>query len=330
MRKFLVLGVVIISFGFGYFFGKTQKIPAAKKQLIIDDYFTEVRASGYKFISPLLECENFENAASITGLNPLQIKLNEMVAGLKSEGKIHDAAIYFRDLNNGPWIGINEHTPYSPASLLKLPVLMAYFKKAESEKSLLGQKIKYEKRVAILPQVFLPKETLEVGKEYSILELIERMIIYSDNEALVLLQENIDQSFIDKVTVDLGVETAAEATPEDYMSVKGYAGIFRILYNASYLEKNYSEKALEILSRTDYKGGIVAGLPKSIVVSHKFGERELPNGIRQLHDCGIVYYPKSPYLLCIMTRGTNFSQLEQVTAEISTKIYESIDRKRDQ
>lgn len=326
MRKFLVLGVIIVSFGLGFFFGKTQKLPVAEK-LLSGENFTEVRASGYKFISPLLECENFENSASITGLNPLQIELKELVARLKSEGKITDAAIYFRDLNNGPWMGINEHTPYSPASLLKLPVFMAYLKKAESEKDLLDKKIKYEKKVEILSQVFLPKERLEVGKEYSIIDLLERMIIYSDNESLVLLQENIDQSFIDKVTVDLGVETAAEATPEDYMSVKGYAGLFRILYNASYLEKNYSEKALEILSRTDFKKGIVAGVPKSITVSHKFGERELPGNIRQFHDCGIVYHPKSPYLLCVMTRGNNFMDLEHVIAGISSKIFEAIEKK---
>jgi hypothetical protein len=65
-------------------------------------------------------------------------------------------------------------------------------------------------------------------------------------------------------------------------------------------------------------------LPKSLAVAHKFGERELPNGIKQLHDCGIVYLPKHPYLLCIMTRGTDYDRLSTVISTISKKIYEDL------
>ena len=46
--------------------------------------------------------------------------------------------------------------------------------------------------------------------------------------------------------------------------------------------------------------------------------------IRQLHDCGIIYYPNNTYLLCIMTRGKDFKQLESVIAGISKTVYEVV------
>jgi beta-lactamase class A len=288
---------------------------------------TEQRLGGYKFISPLLECDQSAVSSQINGLDPLHDKIEQQIMNFKQEGTINDAAVYFRDLSNGPWFGVNEHASFSPASLLKLPVMMAYFKKAESDSSILNKKIKYEGKDETLFQNIRPTDAIEIGKTYTVDDLIERMIIYSDNASLTLLEDNIEPVLIDKVTLDLGVETANEKTPEDYMSVKGYAGLFRILYNASYLEKRLSEKALDILSRTEFAKGLVTGVPKSIKISHKFGERELPGGVKQLHDCGIIYNPKSPYLLCIMTRGSDYDKLASVISQISKIIYEDIHSK---
>jgi hypothetical protein len=45
----------------------------------------------------------------------------------------------------------------------------------------------------------------------------------------------------------------------------------------------------------------------------------------QLHDCGIVYYPKRPYILCVMTRGEKMDVLPKVIKEISTEVYRNVD-----
>jgi beta-lactamase class A len=117
--------------------------------------------------------------------------------------------------------------------------------------------------------------------------------------------------------------------PNNSMSVKDYAAFFRIIYNSSYLERNMSEKALSLLSSVDYKEGLIAGVPSNLVVSHKFGERQAidKNGgtTNQLHDCGIVYYPGHPYLLCVMTKGEKFEELSKIIAKISDIVYREID-----
>src|SRR5690606_549510 len=111
----------------------------------------------------------------------------------------------------------------------------------------------------------------------------------------------------------------------DILSVKDYSAFFRILYNATYLSKEMSEKALSIMARSDFDIGITAGVPNNIHVSNKFGERGFVNHYeKQFHDCGIVYYPGSPYLLCVMTKGSNFETQIKIIAEVSALVYKNV------
>jgi hypothetical protein len=63
-----------------------------------------------------------------------------------------------------------------------------------------------------------------------------------------------------------------------------------------------------------------------VPVAHKFAERSDPQtGEKQLHDCGIVYYPRHPYLLCVMTKGPGFEGLAGVVARVSRMVYSEVD-----
>jgi len=88
---------------------------------------------------------------------------------------------------------------------------------------------------------------------------------------------------------------------------------------------------LSLLTHTNFTSGLTAGIPKNIVVAHKFGEAtddDVSGSIisRELHDCGIIYYPGKPYLLCVMTKGTDFSKLEGVISGISEIAYDFVSR----
>jgi len=112
------------------------------------------------------------------------------------------------------------------------------------------------------------------------------------------------------------------------MNVVDYAAFFEILYNATYLNKEMSEKALAILTKSTFNYGLVGGVPIGVEVAHKFGERIFEE-YKQLHDCGIIYKENNPYLLCIMTRGDmmegdNFNDLAMVIKKISEQVYNTI------
>jgi beta-lactamase class A len=315
----LLVGILLGVFGSNYFSHQNSN---NQPQDIASEFHSGNTA--YKFINPLYECNTGQKYGT-SELSVLGSNIDTYINQLKANNTVTSVAVYYRDLNNGPWFGVNEHDDFAPSSLLKLPVMMAYFKAAEKDPTILDKKIAYTTDpVGVIPENFPPAHPLEKGKTYTVEQLIEQMITASDNVALRLLEDNIDNNKIDQVTLDLGITTATASTPEDFMDVQEYSTLFRVLYYSTYLNKDYSEKALTILSKAEFANGLTQLLPKNLIVAHKFGERDLPNGTHQLHDCGIAYYPKHPYLICIMTKGPDFNDLSTSIEQISSKIYSDL------
>lgn len=242
-------------------------------------------------------------------------------------GQAKDASVYFKDLTNGKWVAINGDEFYAPASLLKVPLMIAYFKYAESRSAIFSKRIVYVSstydNVASDFPTSIPQ--LEKGKSYSVDELIQRMIIYSGNKSMDLLFRNLDEEYIKDVFADIGLVIPNFSQFGDTVSVRDYVHIFSTLYYSSYLNQKFSQRALALLAKTTFKDGLVAGVPADINVAHKFGERGIQQDdgsiVRELHDCGIVYYPNQPYILCVMTHGKAWKDLESVIGTISRIVY---------
>jgi beta-lactamase class A len=293
----------------------------------VETEVTSIREAGYNYISPLLDCDSSSNISEKISKNIKRDVEREIEKAYKQDFSTH-VSVYFRDLN------IEEDASFSPASLLKVPVMITVFKIAETNPEFLSTPIKFEKSMretslldgADLPQEYLPQQRLVSGKDYSVLELVERMIMYSDNDSFDLLLLNIPTQELEEVHHDLGLIYPDEQTPSDFISVKAYSSIFRILYNASYLNSFYSEEALRILSGTTFDIGIAGGVDADLEVANKFGVKKLFNTSEsfQLHDCGIVYHPRGPYLLCVMTKGNNINELSRLITQISNTVYGSL------
>lgn len=298
--------------GWGVFFIRNTK-----------DVQLERREGQYEFVNPLLECEGAEDLIS-GELVPFKDKIIDLVEREKEENKIKDVSVYFRDMNDGPWFGLNEKELFVPGSLLKIPIMIGYLKEAESNPAILKREIKFDRKLPVNVQYIKPSETMEFGKSYTVEELIYRMIVNSDNDAAYLLIQNDNAAAYEKVFKDLGLPLPPYIGPYE-VSVRRYTSFFRILFNASYLNKEMSNIALKILSNADFDRGLVAGVPSNVPVAQKFGEITTEE-YKQFHDCGIIYYPKNPYLLCVMTKGDDYEKLASVIRDVSRLVYEEVDR----
>jgi beta-lactamase class A len=316
--NYLIIALfTLIGFFVGYFIHPNKS-----------NIFTEIRnKSTYTFINPLLECEYNFSPQSQKNTQKIKNEISNYINQSLEDNNIFAASIYFRDLNNGPSFGINEKELFSPASLLKVPLMIAYFKESEYSPGILQQSILFDHSVNQQEQNIKPEKELISGEEYSIEELIRRMIVYSDNEAYELLINNINITNYEKIFNDLGIDISlAKDNPGgNIINIKSYASFFRVLYNASYLSKEMSETALDLLSQSTYKKGLVKPLPKDLLVAHKFGERNyLTSQDKQLHDCGIIYLLNKPYLLCIMSKGNDFDTLSKFIQNASYIVYKHL------
>jgi beta-lactamase class A len=266
-----------------------------------------------------------------TGYAQTQDEIQTFIEAERSAGRVSDVSVYFRDLENGPIFGIDENADFTPASLLKLPLALFYVVTAENNSELLKQKLSFSESQETFTQSFAPSEEIKVNQPYTIEELLMHMLANSDNKAYELLQTHLDASgwsqLVKETYLEMGLITSSDRYTAD-LTVRRYASLFRGLYNASYVGPELSDKVLGWLAQSKFTLGLAGGVPEGVKIAHKFGERSFPNGTKQLHDCGIIYYPDNPYLLCIMTRGNNYDELASVIRTISKDVYEEVNSRR--
>lgn len=262
----------------------------------------------------------------------LKQKLTDYVAKKTKKGLLIDAGIYFRDLEDGPHFGVNEYANYAAASLLKLPLVVQYLMLAEEDPALLSMPLVVPADMdRFYNVVYRPARLLVAGAEHTVDDLLFRTMVYSDNAAFMMLRQQLinrygNESFILESYRQLGL--VPEVIDRDpVISVSRYASMFKLIHSASVLNSAMSEKLLVMMTSPGFDVGLVAGVPAGIPVAHKFGEMSR-SGVLQLHDCGIVYFPDNPYVLCVMTRGRAYGDLEKVIGDVSRMVYEEVDGRR--
>jgi beta-lactamase class A len=286
----------------------------------------------YRFINPLLACD-VSAKKEIAEFEPLKREISSLIENKVYDKDVGNVSVYF-DTRDGRWLGINTSERYFPASLMKVPSMIAVLKAAESDPDLLKKKMRYDGLTDLNAiEHFVPSEGMEPGRSYTVDELLERMIVDSDNNAVPLLIQNIGDRDFEEVLTDLGLSLPAGIGDSliDFMDVKQYARFFRVLYNSTYLNRALSEKALSLLSRSGFPDGLRAGIPKDVAVAQKFGERSFGpeqdrSAQKELHDCGIVYYPEHPYLLCVMTKGGDYAKLAKTIQDVSRRVYSYMEK----
>ncbi|MCX6788147.1 MAG: class A beta-lactamase-related serine hydrolase [Candidatus Kaiserbacteria bacterium] len=295
---------------------------------IIDQSLVPISEKGtsYAFVHPLL-AYRVPEATVFGDYVSLKSSFQSIIDSEVSAHRVTKVALYFRDLDAARWVGIAQDDVFYPASLLKVPVLIAYLKEAEKNSSILNKKIAYDP--AVIPtESFTAPSTLVTSRDYTIKTLLNRMIIDSDNGATFTLLNDVNPEFLRAVYTAIGIQDPGNGSTDYQISARSYGLFFRVLYNATYLSQAYSEQALRLLSQTTFVDGLVAGVPKGIVVAHKYGEHIFSeNGVAtslELSDCGIVYYPEHPYLLCVMTSAKGFAEASATIAKISSAAYDAI------
>ena len=280
-----------------------------------------IKDAEYPFISPLVGI-SLPNTVTFPELKGIQKDVQNSIDQALRSNKAKDVGVYFRIPGNAHSFGINADDDFDPGSLIKVPIMIAYLKESETNPLVLKKELTYtpSKDPQLLPNASpaqLPSGT------YTVERLIEAMIIDSDNTAKDVLLDHMNIANLNDVFDEMDINFLKD--PSGTISPKAYIVFFSRLYGAGFLNRTSSNRALELLSKTTFTQGLVAGMPQGVTVAHKYGERGIyQEGVlagAELHDCGIVYASPTPYYLCVMTRGNQIEQLTDVIRTISATIY---------
>lgn len=318
IKKYFFLGIAFVCGALivWWFISPTQKA----KQSCSDTY---------SFVSSEIDCETIDE--KINQVEDLKGDISRIVDEEKAGGRIVRASVFYRDLNTRRWFGVDDTAKFYPASLIKLPISILYYKVAELDPTILDQKLEIPIEADGQGDTALhypPVQSLAAGQSYPVKEMIRSMLVYSDNTPFSTLLD-AGQIFRNRVLSDLNIyDPPSESGVEAWdITARSYANIFRILYNASYLNVQSSNEILDMLSKSSFTRGITAGVPYGTLVAQKFGEaNELKDGetFHILNNCGIVYKPENPYILCILIEGKEYADMEKAIQRITRSSYSAL------
>jgi len=216
-----------------------------------------------------------------------------------------EAGILIKDLETNQTIMINSSRLFPSASLVKVPIMAAYFQ-AESEGKLkLTDTLTLERKHKVRSSSKL--YFARTGTKFMIKDLIERMITESDNTASNMLVDNLGFGYLNQKFVEFGLKNTdlrrgimdlawRQAGIENYTTAEDMAFLLEKMYRRELISPEASDEMIAVLKRQKVNDRIPRMLPNGLVIAHKTGLLK-----DTVSDCGIVYTPKGDFVICVLT-----------------------------
>ena len=267
-------------------------------------------ASDYPLLASRIFVDNPNDV--IVNFSGLRQKLRQELSAQQ-----YNYSFYFEYLPSGTSIKINQDTQMVGASLLKVPLVMNLLKAAEQNKidlnkTLTIQEGDIDRRSGTLWQ-------RGAGTKLSAEEVAKQAITQSDNTAVNMLiaassnRFDLFQQSIDELDINLSVENETQTT----LGAQSYSSVLKCLYLSCFLSYQHSQQILGWLTETESPARLRGGIPDNIKVAHKYGT----SGGRSESDCGIVYIPKRPYIICFMIDAPP-EEANKIISSFSKTVYD--------
>ena len=267
---------------------------------------------------------NVQNDKTILHYTELSKAIDEEI---QAHGSSENFAVFVQDAKTGAWMGRNEKMGFAPASLMKIPIMLAILKKVDRKEISLDDTLII--REEFIDYAYGNARERKAGDRVSIRDLLEGMIRYSDNTAKNALKSELTVYELDEVFQHVGIPNpyTSETEEGEKVSVRAYIRLFKALYYSTFLSEDLSTLGLNLTTNTQVENLISEGVPVDIEVAHKFGiYDDQVSEKKLLHDCGIVYHKENPYFICIMTKNTDIVMSADFIQKVSKHTYDFVNR----
>jgi len=234
--------------------------------------------------------------------------------------------IFFLDFKTGKKIKVNAEVSYPAASLIKVPILIEVFKEAREGRIRLDRKLTVTRKDQVGGSGIL--KTAPPGSKITVLKAATLMIQESDNTATDMLIRLVGMETVNGTMEKIGCRKtflkrtiwdfdAADRGRDNVTTPQDMALMLASIENASLPDKDSCLAMKNILLGQKRRNLMTARLPKDLPVAHKTGGL---SGI--MHDCGIIYLPGRPYILCLLGKDIrDAGKAQESWRRISQEIY---------
>jgi beta-lactamase class A len=254
--------------------------------------------------------------------------LQQRLASLQ-QGRNLKPGAFVLDLDTGDYANVNGDKVFPTASIIKLPILIAFLQDVETGKISLKETLTMGGDVVVGGSGYM--QDLPVGSKFSALEVINNMIITSDNTAtnmvikrmggVAVLNQRFRDWGLDKTRIrnwlpDLsGTNTT---TAQELVKVMG------MLEQGSLLNAQ-KPLAIDIMTRVKNRKLLVQGLGRGATIAHKTGDIGFLLG-----DSGIVYMPSGKRYLISVLVESEYDDADAMTyiQQLSGVVYRYLDGSR--
>lgn len=272
--------------------------------------------------------------------------LLETIRAAAAQAQTSAVAVALHDYGSDVQFSWQASRPFHAASTIKLGLLLALFRAAETGRVQLTDRIHVRNRFrsqADGAPFFLqadrdgdPELYKSVGRTLPLLALAETMIVRSSNLATNLLFDCLEAPFIAETLQAAGLDglRCLRGVEDEAAFAKGLnnqvtAGAlldwFRRVQEAGVVTAASRDRMLDILFAQRFNAMIPAGIPDAARarVAHKTGEISTV-----CHDAGLVFLPgRAPYALVILTEYPGAGPAaarNRLVASISGAAYEFV------
>lgn len=214
---------------------------------------------------------------------------------------------YYKNLSTKEIITYNEGANFSPASIIKLPIIMAVYKMAYQGK------ISLETQISIKEIEKMPScgaiNSFSYEPELDMKTLCALMITISDNTATNVLinhigMENLNQEFIEmglkntRINRILFDKEASKKNIQNIVTPLEMGDLLEQLYSKQFVSEEVSQEIVDILCRQQINHKLKEMLPPGTRAAHKTGEDDDIS-----NDVGIIY-GKEDFIVCYLSNET--------------------------
>ena len=318
LTSVIVPAIILAVVGVGAFF--TGRVSTGQEALATPS----VPTSTYSLLDGAVAFDTSRHF--IINFEPFRNQLNALQTQYQAATPGEMTYFYLDYLNNAATISLNSRNQFTAASTIKVPLAMALYKMAEEGK--LNMSDTYTLEQANLDSRFGTLYNAGPNQTFTIEQLVSIMLEKSDNTAMNALITILDRVGITNPFQDVYTQMGWSNAPtadniNSYINIDVHTltNMFLALYNATYDNPVDSQKILNYLTQTPFNTEIVAGVSPDIMVAHKIGVAD-PNDTYS--DCGIVYAPERPYIICVGVSGVPEQTADTIIADMSKTAYQYV------